>query len=374
MEYRRLGRSGLQLSVLCCGALQFGARASEKTAQRILGTCRDAGINFIDTADRYNMGASEEIVGRLIKKNRGDWVLATKVGNAGDDEKVIQPNKFGLGRKWLLEGLDNSLRRLRTDYIDIWYFHMEDHGSYSLGPPSANVEATYKGNPPEGGPWYDLLKDDPGTPLEETILTIGDVIRSGKVRYFGVSNHKGWRIAHMCALCDRYGIPRPVASQPYYNAMNRMVEVEHLPACEFFGIGVVPYSAMGRGVLTGKYIPGKPPPPNSRIAVRNFRIIQADYRQESLEHAQRIKAYAEVRGITAGQFAVNWVLNSRSVSSVLTGARTVGQMKQYLGALAYTFTAEDESFIDSLVPAGHPSTPGFTDPLTPVEGRLPRTR
>ena len=138
------------MSVLCCGALQFGARASEKTARRIFGISRDAGINFIDTGDRYNMGVSEQIVGRLIKKNREDWVLATKVGNAGDDEKVIAPNKFGLGRKWLLEGLDNSLRRLQTDYIDVWYFHMEDHGSSALGPPTANVEATYEGRRARG--------------------------------------------------------------------------------------------------------------------------------------------------------------------------------------------------------------------------------
>src|SRR5262245_55458201 len=131
MEYRRLGRSGLQVSVLCCGTLQFGARADEPTASRIVEKCRESGINFLDSADHYNLGRSEEIVGRLVKKDRHDWVLATKVGVPGDDVKNIRPNRFGLGRKWLLESLEGSLRRLQTDYLDLWYLHIEDHGSNS---------------------------------------------------------------------------------------------------------------------------------------------------------------------------------------------------------------------------------------------------
>jgi len=372
MEYRRLGRSGLVVSQLCLGTLLFGGRTDEPTAERIVGIARDKGINFVDTADRYSLGASEAMVGRLLKRDRHDWVVVTKVASAGDDDKTLKINKFGLSRKWMLEELENSLRKLQTDYIDVWYLHLEDHGSFKLGPPAHNVEATYRGEHPEGGPWFDRFSDDPGTPLEETVLAVGDAIRSGKVRYFGVSNYKGWRIALICALCDRYGIPRPIVSQPFYNAMNRMAEVEHLPACHHLGLGVVPYSVMARGVLTAKYTEGQPPPENSRIGVKNFRIIQSEYRSESLRHAKVIKEYAEKRGLSPGALAVAWALNNRYITSVLTGARIVEQMDDYFIGANYVFTAEDEAFFDSLVAAGHPSTHGFTDPMTPVEGRVTR--
>ena len=335
MIYRKLGASGLDVSVICLGTMMFGARTDEPAAAEIIANARDAGVNFIDTADVYAEGRSEEIVGRAIAADRDRWVLATKVGNQMGEGV----NRKGLSRKWLFEALEGSLQRLGTDYVDIYYLHKEDHD----------------------------------TPLDETVGAVADLIRAGSVRHFGVSNHRGWRVAEICSICDQMGIGRPVVSQPYYNAMNRMPEVEHLPACGFYGLGVVPYSPLARGVLTGKYEPGSPPPEDSRAGRSDTRIMQTEWRDESLWLARVIHAHAQARGMSAGQFAVNWVLNNQYVTSLVAGPRTLDQWREYLGALEHGFTAEDEAFLDGLVASGHPSTPGYNDPAYPIEGRLPRT-
>ena len=335
MEYRNLGRSGLKVSPLCLGTMMFGGATDEPTAQRIIAKAREAGVNFIDSADAYNGGRSEEVTGRAISNQRDRWVLATKLANPMGEG----PNAGGLSRKWIMRAADASLRRLGTDYIDVYYLH----------------------------------KEDLTTPLAETVRAMGDLVRAGKIRYFGVSNYKSWRVAEICNICDRLGIDRPVVSQPYYNAMNRMPEVEHLPACAYYGLGVVPYSPLARGVLTGKYAADAAPPPDSRAGRKDRRMLQAEWRPESLDLAQEIKQYAERRGMTAGQFAVLWVLNNVLVSAAIAGPRTEAQWDDYVGALGHKFTAEDEALIDRLVTPGHPSTPGFNDPAYPIEGRVPRT-
>ncbi|EHR06200.1 aldo/keto reductase [Bradyrhizobium sp. WSM471] len=335
MQYRQLGRSGLKVSPICLGTMMFGGPTDEATSRRIIAKAHQAGINFIDTADAYSKGASEEVVGRAIGNNRHAWVLATKLANPmGDD-----PNRVGLSRRWVLQAADESLKRLGTDHIDIYYLHKEDHS----------------------------------TPLEETVRAMGDLIRAGKVRYFGVSNYRAWRVAEICNICDRLGIDRPAVSQPYYNAMNRMPEVEHFPACSHYGLGIVPYSPLARGVLTGKYKPDAAPDKETRAGRNDTRMMQTEWRPESLQLAQEIKAHAEKKGITAGQFAVAWVLNSAFVSSIVAGPRTEEQWDGYTGALDYRFTAEDEALIDRLVVPGHPSTPGYNDPAYPIEGRRART-
>lgn len=335
MNYRKLGASGVKVSPLCLGTMMFGGTTDEATSRRIVDKARDSGINFIDTADVYNDGKSEEIVGRSMKGRRQDWVLATKLANPmGRD-----PNRIGLSRKWIMSAIDESLTRLGTDYVDIYYLHKEDHA----------------------------------TPLAETVRAIGDLVRAGKIRYFGVSNYRSWRVAEICNLCDRMGIDRPVVSQPYYNAMNRMPELEHLPACGHYGLGVVPYSPLARGVLTGKYDPDAPPPADTRAGRNDKRMHQTEWRRESLVIAQKLKRHAEGRGITAGQFALNWVLNNGFVTAAVAGPRTEAQWDEYVGALGYRFTAEDEALVDSLVVTGHPSTPGYNDPQYPIEGRVPRS-
>jgi aryl-alcohol dehydrogenase-like predicted oxidoreductase len=335
MDYRHLGRSGLKVSPLCLGTMMFGAATDEPTSARIIAKAREAGVNFIDTADAYSRGRSEEIIGRAIAQNRNDRVVATKIANPMGKG----PTSGGLSRRWIMQAADESLRRLGTGHIDIYYLHKEDHA----------------------------------TPLAETVGALGDLIRHGKIRYFGVSNYRSWRVAEICNLCDRLGIDRPVVSQPYYHAMNRTPEVEHLPACSYYGLGIVPYSPLARGVLTGKYRPDAAPDKDSRAGRADVRMLQTEWRPESLKLAQDIRKHAEARGITAGQFAVSWVLNNALVSAVIGGPRTEEQWSDYLGALNYRFTAEDEALVDSLVVSGHASTPGYNDPQYPIEGRPTRT-
>jgi len=333
VEYRNLGRSGLKVSKLCLGTMMFGDRTDAAEAGHILASAREAGVNFIDTADQYARGESERIVGKLIAAERSRWVLATKVGNPVS----AAPNDGGLSRAWILRAIDLSLNRLDTDYVDIYYFHI----------------------------------DDADTPLEESVAAMGDVIARGKVRYWGLSNFRGWRIAEAVRLAGELGVPPPVVCQPYYNAMNRMPETEVIPACAHYGLGVVPYSPLARGVLTGKYRPGNAPPADSRAGRQDARMLQTEFRAESIAMAQTIKAHAEQRGMTAGQFAINWVLNNGAVTSVLAGPRTLEQWTEYLGALEHGFGAADEALIDSLVHSGHPSTPGYNDPRYPLTGRSP---
>jgi aryl-alcohol dehydrogenase-like predicted oxidoreductase len=336
MEYRGLGRSGLKVSSLCLGAMMFGDQTSEPDARSIVASARDAGLNFIDTADAYAAGKSEQIVGAAIKAERERWVLATKVGYMPDPMVPTGPD---LSRKTLMRAVDKSLQRLDTDYIDIYYLH----------------------------------RDDLTTALEETVHALADLVRRGAIRHFGVSNFSAWRLAEVVRLCDEAGIDRPVACQPQYNAMNRMPEAELFPACHYYGIGVVPFSPLARGVLTGKYAAADQLPEGSRAARKDKRMLQTELRDESLALAQQISAHAQSHGSTASHFALKWVMNSSTVTSVICGPRTMAQWQDYLAALQEApFTAQDEALVDKLVPPGHPSTPGFTDPNYPVIGRVPR--
>jgi aryl-alcohol dehydrogenase (NADP+) len=331
MEYRTLGRSGVMVSPICLGTMMFGGPTDAAESGRIVGSARDAGVNFIDTADVYVKGESEKIVGKLIASDRSRWVLATKVANAmGED-----PNMRGTGRKWVMRAIDESLERLATDYVDIYYIHR-----------------------------------DPGdVPMEETVAAMGDLIAAGKVLYWGVSNLRGWRIAEAVRVCDELGVARPVVCQPYYNAMNRQPENDILPACGHYGIGVVPYSPLARGVLTGKYGKGDAPSAESRAGRKDKRMLETEFRPESLAIAQTLKAHAEKKGMTAGDFAVAWVLANPIVTSVIAGPRTLEQWNAYLGAVGKKFDADDEALVDSLVSPGHPSTPGYNDPAYPMTGR-----
>ncbi|MGV2290269.1 aldo/keto reductase [Trinickia sp. YCB016] len=334
MDYRYLGRSALKVSPLCLGAMMFGGETDEATSRRIVDKAFDQGINFIDTADVYNAGRSEEIVGRAIAEHRDSWVIATKFGYPSS-QSTQRPNAQGQSRKWIFQSVEASLKRLGTDYIDILYFHR-------------------------------ALTD---APLEEGVRAIGDLIRQGKVRYFGLSNFRGWRIAEIVRLADQLGIERPVASEPLYNLVDRTAEVEQLPAAAHYGLGVVPYSPLARGVLTGKYATDTAPPADSRAGRGDRRIHQTEWRPESLAIAQKVAAHAAARGTTSIAFALAWVLKNRLVSSAIAGPRTEAHWDSYVDALTLELGAEDEKFVDDLVPPGHASTPGYTDPGYPVEGR-----
>ena len=334
MEYRNVGKSGLKVSPLCFGTMQFGGLTDEKEAARILDNLRETGINFLDTADSYMDGESERVVGRLTKHDREEWVIATKAGN----QRGPGVHQGSLSRKWLLNAIDYSLERLDTDYVDLYYLH----------------------------------HNDPATPLDETVAVMGDIVAEGKARYWGFSNYRGWQVAEMVRLCDEFGAPRPVIAQPYYNAFKRTPEIDYLPACAHYGIGVAPYSPLARGVLTGKYRPGKTPPKESRAGRKDAMIMATEYDEDSLVMAQTIKAHAEKRGMTAGQLALLWVLNNELVTSVVAGARTYEQWQGYLGALDHEFTAVDDALFDSLVPPGFQSPARYVPERHPFTGRRPR--
>jgi aryl-alcohol dehydrogenase-like predicted oxidoreductase len=332
MRYRFLGSGGIKVSELCLGTMMFGGATDAPGARRIIDHAAENGINFIDTADAYAEGRSEEIVGPAIKSRRDRWVLATKVA------QQMGPNVTdrGLSRRYLMQAVDASLKRLQLDHIDVYYIH----------------------------------RVDPFTPWEQTIAAFGDLIRQGKIREWALSNVRAWHIPHIVHLCRQLGVPQPAALQPYYNLMNRQPETELLPAAKFFNLGVVPYSPLARGVLTGKYKVNQLAEPGSRAARKDVRMLESEWRPESLMIAEKLKAHAEARATTLVHWATAWVLNNKTVTSTIAGPRTFEQWTSYLGALDYKWTAEDEALADSLVPPGHPSTPGYTDPAYPVEGRF----
>jgi aryl-alcohol dehydrogenase-like predicted oxidoreductase len=333
VPYRYLGRSGIKVSPLTLGTMMFGGQTDAATSHRIIDKARDRGINFIDTADVYNGGESEVVVGTGIKAHRDDWVVATKFSNP----MAPGPNGGGQSRKWIIRSVEESLRRLGTDYIDLIYFHR------------AVFDA----------------------PLGEAVRAIGDLIQQGKLRYFGVSNFRAWRIAEVSHLADQIGIDRPIASQPLYNIFNRVAEVEQLPAAAHYGLGTVSYSPLARGVLTGKYDADQPPPADTRAGRGDKRILETEWRPESIELAARIARHARDRGIEPTAFAIAWVLNNALVTSTITGPRTEEHWDGYMRALDVTLSQEDEALINDLVTTGHASTHGFNDPGHPVEGRVP---
>ncbi|MGH6628093.1 MAG: aldo/keto reductase [Burkholderiaceae bacterium] len=332
MQYRPLGKSNLQVSALCLGTMMFGDQTGRDEAGTIVADAHAQGVNYIDTADVYTLGASESMVGELLKGQRHGWVLATKLGNKMSD----RVNEGHYSRTWMLREVEASLKRLQTDHVDILYLH----------------------------------RDYNGMDLEEPLRALDALLRDGKIRYWGVSNFRGWRIAEIMRLAGQLGVPGPVVCQPYYNLLNRMPEVEILPACAHYGIGVTPYSPIARGVLTGKYAPGQAPAEGTRAGRGDKRLAETEFREESLQIAQQLKTHAEGRGITLAQFATAWVLAHRAVSSVIAGPRTLKQWQDYLPALDYALTEEDEALVDSFVKPGHPSTPGYTDPAYPLDGRV----
>jgi aryl-alcohol dehydrogenase-like predicted oxidoreductase len=331
MKYTMLGKSSLKVSRLCLGTMMFGDQTPLEDARDILADAQTRGCNFIDTADVYTLGKSEEILGQLMTGQRHRWVLASKVGNPMAD----LPNHQGYSRSWMIRACEGSLRRMDTDYLDIYYLH----------------------------------RDYNGMNLEEPLRAIEALLRDGKIRYWGVSNFRGWRIAEMVNMARQMNMPGPVVCQPYYNLLNRMPEVEVLEACAHYGLGVVPYSPIARGVLTGKYAPGQAPAAGTRAARADKRIMETEFRAESLQIAQTLKQHCERKGVSLAHFATAWVLANRHVSAVVAGPRTLSQWQDYSAALEVEITAEDEALVDSLVVPGHPSTPGYNDPSYPLNGR-----
>lgn len=333
MKYRNLGHSGLQVSRLCLGAMMFGDPTPEAESLAIIRAALDSGLNFIDTADKYGSGASEIVIGKALQGLRDEVVLATKVGLAVDR---TGPNSGGTSRKRVREACEASLRRLNTDYLDLYYLH------------------TF----------------DAATPLEESLAALDDLVRAGKVLYVGVSNFRAWRVVQALAIQERNGWDRLIAVEPLYNLANRDCEVELLPMCAELGVGVCSYSPLARGVLTGKYSAGAAPPPDSRAARGNVRLLQTEYREANFALAQKVGELAAQTGCTPAQLALAWVMANQLVTAPIIGPRTMEQFLESMGARNVTITPELEAALDELIPPGEHSGRGYQDPSFPVRGRV----
>jgi aryl-alcohol dehydrogenase-like predicted oxidoreductase len=305
MEYRRLGDTGLMVSELCLGCMTFGREASEEDSKRLVDRFLDAGGNFIDTADVYSKGVSEEITGRTIKGVRDEVVLATKVYFPMGEG----PNDTGLSRKHVTQGCEDSLRRLGTDYIDLYQVHC----------------------------W------DSATPLKETLSALTDLVRSGKVRYMGVSNFTGWQLVKSVCLSEANGLERFVCLQPQYSLVERNIEREILPICLEEGLGVIPWSPLGGGFLSGKYRREEEPPQGSRISEAVASMEEhwdrraTDRNWRALDVAGRI---SEETGKSYAQISLNWLLRQDGVTAPIIGARTLEQLEDNLGASGWTLDEE----------------------------------
>lgn len=328
MEYRNLGKTGLKVSPLCLGAMMFGSwgNPDHEESIRIIHRALDAGINFIDTANGYSEGESEVIVGKALKGKREGTVLATKVwAPVGPG-----PNQRGLSRKAIQEQVENSLRRLDTDVIDLYQIH----------------------------------RPDPTTPMEETLSTLSDLVRQGKVRYLGLStNHyegsalwekrfAAWEIVETLWLSDQHGWERFVSLQPPYSILRRVMEAEHFPMSLKFGIANIVWSPLEGGWLSGKYRRGAANPKDSQRAEKWIGDIDNPKFQRRLDIVEQLLPLAEAKGVPLARFANAWALRHPAVTSVILGPRTMEQLEDSLKALDIQITDEDARRIDELVPPG----------------------
>ena len=305
MEYRRLGGTGLMVSELCLGCMTFGRELDEEGSKEIVERFLGAGGNFIDTADVYAEGVSEEITGRAIKGVREEVVLATKVRFPMGDG----PNDVGLSRKHVVAGCEASLRRLGTDYIDLYQVHM----------------------------W------DAATPLEETLSALTDLVRDGKVRYIGVSNFTGWQLMKALGVSELKGFERFVSLQPQYSLVERNIEREVLPVCREEGLGVIPWSPLGGGFLSGKYRRGEKPPEDSRIAGASEAMEEAWARRATERNwltLDVIDEISEETGKSYAQISLNWLLRQEDVTAPIIGARRLDQLEDNLQATGWELSAE----------------------------------
>jgi aryl-alcohol dehydrogenase-like predicted oxidoreductase len=313
MQYRRLGRTGLQVSDICLGTMQFLWTTDEPSSYAVLDAFVEAGGNFIDTADVYTRwaeglhgGEAETIIGQWLKQRgrRGDIVLATKVRG----RMWPGPNGEGLSRAHILRAVEDSLRRLQTDYIDLYQTH----------------------------------SPDPNTPIDETLRAMDDLVRQGKVRYLGCSNYTGWELMEATLTARHQGLHEFVSVQPHYSLVERENFEKHvLPVVDRFGLGIIPYSPLGKGFLTGKYRRGQPLPDSKRAAG-----VQGFLTDRNFDLLDRLEALGRARGKTPAQMALAWLLSRDHVSAVIIGANTTEQLTDSLGATGLRLTAEEMQTLD----------------------------
>ncbi|MFC2004012.1 aldo/keto reductase [Chloroflexota bacterium] len=313
MKYRRLGRTGLLVSEMCLGTTTFGAQVDEAESIRIIKSAITSGINFIDTADVYNGGKAEEIVGKALREERDSIILATKVGAWQSGPGI---NDIGLSRKHIMREVEDSLRRLGTDYIDLYYTHLPDYN----------------------------------TPIDETLRALDDLVHSGKVRYIACSNYRAWQLCDALWVSYVHNLARFECIEAPYNLITRDIEYELLTLCSAKQVGVTIYNPLAAGLLTGKHDPAKPPLEGTRFAMKRVGALYTGryWHDRNFAAIARLKKIAEEQGQSFPQFSLAWILNNDTVTSVLLGVTSIRQLQENLGAMELQLSAEQLSACDEV--------------------------
>lgn len=309
MEYRVLGKSGLKVSEIGLGSNTFGGLLDEQQSVSVIRHAMELGINFIDTANVYNRGRSEEYIGKAVKGKRSEVIIGTKFsGSVGEG-----PNDAGASRYHIIKAVDASLKNLNTDYIDLLYLH-----------------------------W-----PDPKTPIEETLKTLDNLIRDGKVRYIGCSNFPAWQLCEAFWISKVNNLESFSVVQDWYNLIHRNIEAELVPCCKAYGIGVIPYRPLAVGFLTDEFNPEKPIPPRSRMAEQSIvmRPIAAEA-EASRDKLKKFHAFAKERGHSIAELAIAWLLSHPWLSSVITGATTPEQVSANVANASWKLTAQEIAQLD----------------------------
>ncbi|MFC2033472.1 aldo/keto reductase [Chloroflexota bacterium] len=312
MQYRNLGKTGLKVSAICLGTMNYGNQVNEADADRIIKTALASGVNFFDTADMYVDGKSEEIVGKALKHERHSIVLATKVANR------VGPgvNDIGLSRKHIMKAVEDSLRRLQTDYIDLYYAHMPDNE----------------------------------TELEETLRTFDDLVRQGKVHYIGCSNYAAWQLCKALWVSDIHNLVRFDCISPPYNLLTREIERELLPLCTSEGVGVCVYNPLAGGLLTGKHVYDKPPLEGTRFALERWGPMYSEryWSATNFNAVSRLKQTADEHNRSLAHFALAWILDNQVITSGICGATSINQLEENIAAVEVKLTAEELQICDDI--------------------------
>ncbi|MDR0360122.1 MAG: aldo/keto reductase [bacterium] len=333
MEYRALGRTGVQVSELCLGCMMFGRRTGAEDSYGIIDRALDAGINFLDTANVYARGQSEEFTGEALRRNghRARVVLATKVnGPMADDD----PNAYGTSRRHIIEQCEASLRRLQTDYVDLYQMH----------------------------------RPRPNIAIDETLRALDDLVRAGKVRYIGTSTFAAWQLVDALWAAKELGLNRFVCEQPPYNILDRRIERELVPMAQTYSFAIIPWGPLGGGMLTGKYERGTAPPEGSRFATGDANL-QRRFTDRVHDVTDGLRPLASAKGCTLSQLALAWCLHQPGVTSPIIGPRTMDQLTDNLGAVDVELTAGDRACVDELVPPGGMVAPFYESAFGPQPHR-----
>ena len=309
MEYRYLGKSGLKVSAIGLGTNNFGRRLDADATALVINHALDMGVTMIDTSNSYGDGYSEDYIGRALKGKRDKAIIATKVSSTVGDG----PNDGGNSRQHIMAAVEDSLRRLQTDYIDLYQIH-----------------------------WH-----DPNVPIEETLRALDDLVRQGKVRYIGCSNFTAWQVCEAAWTSRSLGIASFASVQPRYSLMDREIETELVPFCDAYGVGILPYYPLANGFLTGKYRRGEAVPTGTRLA-EDDRGMFTDANFDMLD---KLEAFCEVRGHTVLELAFAWLLANDAVSSVIAGATRVEQIIANAKAASWQLTADEVAEVNAIVDA-----------------------